>query len=139
MTAAAADRHWTDIQPGELLSVLVKASTKIFKGTAVCVDATGYAVPGADTAALIFVGWAYEQADNSSGADGAKAVRVRTSDVLPMISSGADQSWVGSLAMLVDDQTVALAITTTNDIQCGVIVRVNSATEVEVKATVIGA
>ena len=51
---------------GELKSYLVADNVHIFKGALVCVEpAAGYALPGADTARLSFVGIAAEECDNT--------------------------------------------------------------------------
>ncbi len=56
-------------------SWLVKASTKIYKGSLVVLSA-GYAKPGAAAASLVAVGRAKKTVDNSSGADGALEIEV---------------------------------------------------------------
>lgn len=63
-------------QEGKLLPFPVKTGTKIYAGTFVAVDATGYAVPLAANAAHRFIGVADAQADNLLGADGAINVMV---------------------------------------------------------------
>jgi hypothetical protein len=89
-------------------------------GRLVCADSTGYAVPGADTAGYTFLGVALESADNTGGANGAISVRVQTSGVFSFAKNGAVTiANVGAGLCIADDQTVALAATTTNDIACG--------------------
>lgn len=71
-----ADRA-TAYQTTELIAFPVKAATTIYAGTLVAVDATGYAVPAADTEGLRVVGLADDAQDNSAGAAGALDIRVR--------------------------------------------------------------
>ena len=63
---------------------------------------------------------AIEEADNSGGAAGALSVRVQTSGIFSLAKSGTiTQASIGATLYIVDDQTVGLAATTTNDIPCG--------------------
>lgn len=55
----------------------VKGNTKIYEGSLVVLDATGYAVPGSTATGLKAAGRAEEFVDNTGGADGARTVRVR--------------------------------------------------------------
>ncbi len=109
MTALTMDRN-TEYSLGDLLSVPVAASTRIFAGSLVCVGADGYAVPAADTAGLLFAGVATAQADNRTGDDGDLSVVVRRRGRFRFASGSAlDQSSLGDKVYAVDDQTVALA------------------------------
>lgn len=119
MTALTENRY-TRYRDGLVTAHPVKAATKIYKGSLVCADATGHAVPGADTADCVFLGVALEEADNGSGADGELSVRVQTSGVFSFAKMGTlEQSHCGIELCVADDQTVAAADTTTNDIPCG--------------------
>jgi hypothetical protein len=119
MTALSSNRY-TKHRDGIITAHPVKAATKIYKGSLVCADSTGYAVRGADSAGCVFLGIAIEEADNSSGANGALSIRVQTSGVFSFAKSGSiTQASLGSALYIVDDQTVGLAATTTNDIACG--------------------
>ncbi len=130
MGALSADRE-TKRKEGELLELPVAGSTKIYKGSLVALNTSGYAVPGADTANFIFAGVAHEQADNSGSAtNGAKTVRVLGKGIFSFAASGMAITNVGTAVFIVDDQTVGLAATTTNDIPCGKIADFESATEV---------
>lgn len=89
---------------------------------------------GTDAAAKVFAGVAYEASDNSAGASGDTTCTVyKTGSFVFGTGAAADQSWVGQQACLVDDQTVALAATTTSDIPVGYIVEVVSAAIVRVR------
>lgn len=80
MTAQAQDRSGFLVKEVfHVSSLLVKASTKIYLGSMVCLGATGYAIPAADAASMVgpkAVGVAMDSVDNSAGADGAKRVRI---------------------------------------------------------------
>lgn len=118
MTALTENRY-TKHRDGLITAHPLKASTKVYKGSLVCVDATGYAVPGADSAGLTFVGIAIENADNSSGSDGSTNVRVQTMGVFSFAKGGSEsQADVGATLNIKDDQTVTTAATV-NNIVCG--------------------
>jgi hypothetical protein len=98
------------MKDGELISVPVAATKKIYAGSLVAASATGYATPGAVAATLTYLGRAEEQVDNSAGADGAKAVLVRTGKAFKFKNSAADavtQASLGKVCYIVDDETVA--------------------------------
>lgn len=119
MTALSENRY-TKFRDGLITAHPVKASAKIYKGSLVCADATGFAVPGADAAGLIFLGVALEQADNTDGLDGAKTVRVQTQGVFSFAKTGSiAQAQSGAPLYVFDDQTVALVGTTAQDVLCG--------------------
>lgn len=121
MTALAADKK-LEYTEGVELPVPVDDGDKIYAGAFVCVNAAGYAVPGSDTAGLIFVGVAMEQKDNTLGADGALSVNCRRRGLVKAIMGTAiTQANVGDNVFLVDDQTVDLSANVTNHISCGII------------------
>jgi len=114
----------------------VGSATTIYKGTLTCHNATGYLKPGADTANFKFAGVAYEKCDNSAGGDGAKECRVMKEGEYELVYNGGDatQALVGAEVYIVDDQTVDEdAGVPTQDIKCGVITEVMSATKVRVR------
>jgi hypothetical protein len=121
MSATTSDRvmerKGTDFQ-----DYPVKANTKVPAGTLVCIDSSGWAVPAADSAGYKFVGVAYAQADNIGGANGDKYVRCRRTDSWKFAYTGSlSQANVGDAVYIVDNQTVALAASTTQDIKAGII------------------
>jgi hypothetical protein len=120
--------------PGEQKLHKVKGSSTIWKGALVmAATANGYAIPGADTASCVFLGVAYETKANA-GADGAASVLVEKYGEYEFNATGtATQAWVGQQVYLVDDQTVALAATTTNDVLAGVCTEFISSTVVRVR------
>lgn len=121
MTALTADKK-TEYTEGVEISIPVDDGDKIYAGSLVCVNADGYAVPGADTAGLIFMGVAREQADNTNGQDGDINVTVRRRGLFKMaFATAISAANVGDNVFLADDQTVDLAANVTNDIFCGII------------------
>lgn len=107
----------------------VAADAVIWSGALVCLDADGYATPAADTAGLVFVGMAVHRADNTDGVDGAIGVELMVRGDIRVKGSGLTQAGVGRSVCAVDDQTVAAAATTTNDIPVGTLTAVVSATD----------
>ncbi len=121
MTALAADKN-LEYTEGVEWPVPVDDGDKIYGGAFVCVNAAGYAVPGSDTAGLIFVGVSMEQKDNTLGADGALDVTVRRRGLVKAVMGTAiTQANIGDNVFLVDDQTVDLTANVTNNIFCGII------------------
>ena len=109
MAALIADRN-TPMKDGELISVPVAANAKIFGGSLVVANATGFAAPGSVATTLTALGRAENFVDNTGGADGAKAVLVRRKQAFKFANHGADlivQADTGKTCYVVDDQTVA--------------------------------
>lgn len=107
--ALTADRN-TPVKDGELIPVPVAGSTKIYAGSLVAVNATGYAVPGSASPALIYLGRAESFVDNSAGADGAQTLVVRRGKLFKWANYGSDavtEAEVGKPCYIYDDQTVA--------------------------------
>ena len=107
--ALAADRN-TPMKDGEMISVPVATTVKIFAGALVAANATGYATPGATATTLTYLGRAEEQVDNTGGADGAKTVLIRRKKAFKYKNAGADlvtQAELGKTCYIVDDETVA--------------------------------
>ncbi len=74
--AALTANYDAEEKPGEIVAYNVLAATTIYKNALVmCVDASGYVKPAADSASHTFVGVAMEGADNSAGASGASGSR----------------------------------------------------------------
>jgi hypothetical protein len=118
---------------GDIITVPVEAGESIYSGSLVCIDTDGFGVPGADTASFKFAGVAADTVVNT-GADGAVDVAVYTEGTYEFAFSGtATQAGLGSLVYVVDNNTVALAATTTNDVLVGKIVEFISASLVRVK------
>jgi hypothetical protein len=114
-----AERN-TPHKDGELVSLLMATATTIEAGKMVAVNAGGYAIEAADTAATIVVGVAEETVVNA-GANGAAAVIVRRNKAFKLKnhSTPVTQASVGANVVVIDDETVGLAATATNDIVAG--------------------
>jgi len=128
LTAPRADERQEGILNNEKV-----AAVKVYKGSLVSYNSSGYVKPAGDTADEHFAGVAMESVDNSAGAAGAQEVRVWKEGIFGVDAASATQSWVGQDVFAVDDHTVALAATTTNDVRVGKVVAVVSATNVRVK------
>ncbi len=128
MAALTQDRA-TPYREGVEIEFPVAAGAKIFAGSLVCCNAQGYAVPGADTAGLKFLGVALEQVDNSTGANGAKRIRLRRTGVFEFNAASITQAMVGDPMYVKDDQTFDDAAGTTNDVRVGVLVKYVSDTK----------
>jgi len=106
MAALVQDRK-TPKRDGEEFNRPVAASTKIFAGSLVAINASGYLVPGSVSTTLKVQGRAEESVDNSAGGNGDATCQVRRG-VFSFANDGtvalAD---VGKTAYIVDDQTVA--------------------------------
>ena len=122
MAALTKDRA-TPYRDGIEIDFPVAANIKIYAGSLVCANTTGYAVPAADTAGLKFGGVALEQADNTGGANGAKTVRLRRSGVFEFDAASITQAMVGTAMYIVDDHTMDDATGPTNDIRIGILVK----------------
>lgn len=132
MTAITTAKKSTDRQDGEIVS-FKQSNVSIPEGALVSVNAAGYAVNATDTANDVVVGIADETVDNSAGSAGDKSIKVRRTGVYSFVFSGtATIADVNSLVYAVDNQTVALAATTTNDVLVGRIVEFVTATKVRV-------
>ncbi len=126
MSALTRDRA-TSYREGIEVEFPVAAATKIYAGSMVCVNASGYAVPAADTSGYLFAGVAMEQADNSTGGNGAMVVRLRRTGVFEFDAASLSQASVGDPMYATDDQT--FAGTTTNHVKVGVLAKYVSATK----------
>lgn len=109
MAALTADRP-TPLRDNRDFEHPVAATTKIYAGAIVALNATGYATKGATATTLKAAGVAQALADNSAGIDGAINVKVRRGLFRFANSASADliaRTEIGSDCYIVDDQTVA--------------------------------
>jgi hypothetical protein len=102
----------------------VKTGIKIWKGSLVATDATGFAIAGAGIAAtgLILWGVAEQTVDNTAGASGALTVHVRQG-VFPFTNLGGDavaQADIGKGVFCDDDQTIRKTSNTSTRSNVGV-------------------
>lgn len=121
MAALTADRITKSKGPLRNARYPVAATTRIYCGALVCIDADGYAIPASDTAGISdVVGVATAQANNASGADGDIDVIVEYGGAFLIdAAAGIDQTNIGRDAVVSDDQTVTDAAAATNDITVG--------------------
>lgn len=128
MTALTKDRN-TKRRDGVQFNDPVAASTRIFAGSLVCLNASGFAVPGSTATTLKARGVAQEHVDNSTGGAGALRVETRRG-VFPFANSAATDEItrvdIGADAYIVDDQTVAKTHATNSRSVAGVIRDVDS-------------
>lgn len=132
MTALAAARNTlkynTEICP-ENIVVPVAASTRIYQGALVGLDANGRAVAGTSNAAARIIGRAENEANNSSGSAGAINVTIRQGVYYFANSSSTDAivaADVGRFCYVVDDQTVARSSGNGARLRAGVVIAVSS-------------
>ena len=85
---------------------------------------------GGDKTGVVFAGVALEEGEAG------QTLRLRTIGVFGPYAyapADADEGLIGTPLTLVDDQTVDLASATTNDVVCGALFAVDSASQVRVK------
>lgn len=117
--AAATLAIDTPERSGTMLNLPVAATTKIYAGTLVALNATGYLVSASNTAGLRVIGRAEADVDNSAGADGDLSADVKIS-VFRFDNSGANAltiADIGATAFVEDNQTVAS--TASNKVKAG--------------------
>ena len=122
-----ADRN-TQMKDGELIAVPIATAKKIFAGSLVAANATGYATPGAVAATLTYLGRAEETVDNA-GADGALSVLVRRGKAFKFANSAADavtQASMGKVCYIEDDQTVSATSATGARSAAGIVIGVET-------------
>lgn len=108
--AALTESRMTKRRDNDLFSRPMAAAKRAFGGGIVCLNATGFATPGATAVGLVADGVAAETADNLSGADGAVSVTVRKGTFHFANSAAGDaitRAEIGDDCFVVDDQTVA--------------------------------
>jgi len=104
--ALTKDRN-TPCREGDLFVHGVAASTKIYAGSLVCVNASGYAVPGSVSTTLKAVGRAEETVDNSAGSNADKTVSVRKGTFKFANAGDITIAHIESSVYINDDQTVS--------------------------------
>lgn len=123
-----ADRN-TPHKDGEIIAVPVAAATKIFAGSIVAANATGYATKGAVATTLTYLGRADESVDNTGGADGAKTIQVRRGKAFKWKNSGTDavtQAELGKTCYIADDETVSKTNGTNTQSAAGTVIGIDS-------------
>ena len=108
----------------------VAAATRIFAGSLVCLNASGFAVPGATATTLTARGRAEHQVDNRDGAAGDLMVETRRGVFRFDNSAATDEitrADILSECYIVDDQTVAKTDGTSTRSVAGIIQDVDEA------------
>lgn len=116
---------------GALVSYPVAEKTHIFKGALVCINCSGYAVPGADAEGFVFVGVAYEECNNETGDNGDRRVRVLKTGSFLYWKKNALQSNMGASMFIFDDDT--LSFNANHSIVAGYVVEVPSGEHVRIR------
>lgn len=109
MSALNSDRN-TPYREGDVLVLGVAAGAKIFAGSLVCANATGFAVPGSVSTTQTYLGRADVAVNNVDGVDGARGVKILRKKAFHWANHPADlvtQADLGKTCYVVDDQTVA--------------------------------
>lgn len=107
MTALTAAKEVLE-KGSKRIQLLVAASTVIYKGALVKINAAGYAAPCAAEAGAVFVGTAMETVDNSSGAAGDLTIDVDAEpEIFYVAGTGFTQAMVGEKMYASDDQTAS--------------------------------
>lgn len=117
MPALTADRATPVLNvDGGIRPFGVAASTTIYAGALVAINASGYLVPMSATTGLTAVGTAMEAADNSGGANGDIACAV-DHRIAQMVNNGTNSvaiTDIGATVYAEDDQTVSTNSTGTS-------------------------
>lgn len=101
------DRN-TSMKATDVVVLGLAASTRIFGGSLVMLNAAGFLVPGSTATGLTYAGRAEEFADNTSGAAGAVKTPVRRNKAFKWTNDGSIvQANLLKTAYVVDDGTVA--------------------------------
>lgn len=124
MAALTADRA-TPMRDGEQFEYPMAATTEIFMGSLVVLDASGNAEPGTTAAGKVAVGRADEYVNNT-GAAAAANVKVRAGTFKWVNSSGdpVTKANIGDTVYIEDDQTVCA--TATGKSQAGIMVQIDT-------------
>ena len=126
--ALTTDRN-TKRRDNQLNNDPVAAATRIFGGSLVCLNASGFAVPGSTSATLKVRGRAEAHIDNRDGAAGDQRIETRRGVFAFANSAGADEitrADINGTAYIVDDQAVAKTSATNTRSVAGVIRDVDS-------------
>jgi len=106
----------------------VDGGSHIYKGTMVCVNASGFAVPAADTSGFSnVVGVADEEVDASNDSDGVKKIRVVYGRAFRFAATGITQAMVGTTMLVKSD--VEVDNSSSNNIKAGMLIGFISTTE----------
>jgi len=109
--AALTEARDTPMRYGETISIGVYTNTRIWAGSMVALNSSGYAVPAADTSGYIVIGRADETVDNRYGQDDAGDSGTLTIEVTRGVFrwanlTGITDADIGSFVYVEDDQSV---------------------------------
>lgn len=121
----SANRDVPHLVDTELRRYAVAGSTHLYRGALLGLNSSGYVENL--TAGLTCVGLAYEEADNSTGSDGTKTVRVYTEGDFQHALSGATVADIAKPVFASDENTLTL---TDNGSYVGVIVGLAAAGQI---------
>ncbi len=110
----------------------VAASTHIYEGTLVFINASGYADDDTASGVNKFAGVAIREVDNSSGSNGDLTVEVYSDGVFELTGSGFAQADVGKNAFATDNYTVVVS-DSASAIRIGVVKEYVSSTKLRVE------
>jgi len=131
MTAATSGRQGARSQ-GDYNTFIGKDAESFYVDTLIShLTSTGHVQNGADTASTTFAGVVRTEATGDAETRNVEAYCSGTYEFA--FSGTAAITDEGAKAYIVDNQTVGLAATTTNDIACGVIVEFISTAKVRVR------
>lgn len=127
-------------QDGEKVAYPVAASTRIYQGTLVYINAAGYASDATATGVNAFAGVATGEADNTSGSAGDIFVEVYTKGNFELVGTGFAQTDVGMPIYADDNYACVLSLGSTS-VRIGTIVRYVSSTKhiVAIRPSRVGA
>ena len=114
------------------LGLKIYQSTRLYEGTMVFVNASGYADDDTGSGVNKFAGIAVSDYDNSSGADGDLSCELLADGVFLLTGSGFTQADVGKQAFATDNYTVVVADTAAA-VRIGVVVGYESSTKIWVR------
>lgn len=135
---AVTANQLTKRQDGCKRSYPVEESTRIYQGTLVYLNAAGYACDVTATGVNGFVGIAVNEADNTSGADGAINVEVWTEGDFELVGAGTySQANVGDIVYGDDNYAIVLAIGSTS-VPIGKVISFVSTTKLIVRINPVG-
>lgn len=129
MTAATSNvdtaRYGEDAVIRKLFALPVAASTHIYQGTIVALNASGYLVPASADPSLFVVGVAQEEIDNNPGSNGdldCKVERGAFAFVNSSSTAAVSSADVGRVAFALDDQTISRTNTSGTLPACGKVI-----------------
>lgn len=130
MTALSYSTTGRDDGVMDLITLPI-AAQKVLRGSLACIDTTGYAIKGANTAGYIFTGGYFtEEVDNSGGSAGDLKAHIAIPEKFQIATSGASQASIGMPVWLTDDNTAQF---TPTHVYLGICVDYISSTSIWVK------